>query len=82
LVRARRFDATGVPAALGLLTSTRSPLEGVATRRLFPDIVAFASPGGTTNADSFVSQGVSAEGHDVPASGLPAVAPASATRLP
>ena len=70
----RRFvHLSGVPAALNLMTTTRYPLESVAISALFPDIVGFASSGGTTNQGFYSSNVVASQGHDIAALGLPAV---------
>jgi LruC domain-containing protein len=74
----RRFvHLSGVPAALNLMTTTRYPLEETRIFALFPDITAFAISGGAERADFYASGVVAANGHDVPALALPAVAAAS-----
>jgi LruC domain-containing protein len=71
---ARRFvHVSGVPAALNLMTSTRYPLEGVGVSALFPDIVPFAASGGAQAQAFYASNVVAAQGHDVPASAVPAL---------
>jgi LruC domain-containing protein len=70
---------SGIPAALNLSTSTRYPLEGVAVSALFPDIIGFASSGGSSNTSFFSTNVVSAQGHDVAALALPAVASPSSS---
>jgi hypothetical protein len=75
----RRFvHASGVPAALNLMTTTRYPLEGTAVSELFPAIVGFATSGGASGADFYLSGVVTSQGHDVPARALP-VAPSTDT---
>ena len=75
----RRFvHASGVPAALNLMTTTRYPLEGARIDELFPDIVGFASSGGAQNQGFYTSTIVAARGHHIPA--LPVPAPAEADR--
>jgi LruC domain-containing protein len=78
----RRFvHVSGVPAALNLMTSTRYPLEGVGISALFPDIAGFAASGGALNTAFYASNVVSAQGHDVAAPALPAVAAPSGACL-
>lgn len=52
----RRFvDGSGLPFALVVPTATPYPAEGVAISTLFPDILAFASSGGTQALDFYAS---------------------------
>jgi LruC domain-containing protein len=72
---------SGVPAALNLVESTRYPLEGVGISALFPDIVGFASSGGTSNQLFYSSNVNPGQGHDVAAPSLPAQAAANSSCL-
>jgi hypothetical protein len=65
-----------VPAALNLLETTRYPLEGVGISELFPNILGFAASRGSQNANFYAVGVVGAQGHDVAAPSLPAVAAA------
>jgi hypothetical protein len=64
---------SGVPAALNIMETTRYPLEGVGIGELFPNILGFASSGGSQNANFYSVGVVPAQGHDVAAPLLPAV---------
>ncbi|MCA9555765.1 MAG: LruC domain-containing protein, partial [Myxococcales bacterium] len=48
-------DTSGLPYALLLPETTPYPAEATPIHQLFPDVLAFAASGGTTNADFYVS---------------------------
>ena len=68
---------TGIPFALDLQNSTVYPVEAVAIDQVFPDIIAFATSGGATHRDFYLTHVNGALGHDVSASAVPPEGPAA-----
>lgn len=66
---------SGVPAALDLMTTEFYPQEAIDIASLFPNIVGFASSGGTTHQDFYVRDVVSSAGFGVAAPALTDSAP-------
>ena len=73
----RRFvDSRGLPSMLVFPDTVAYPREGVAITQLYPNITSFAASGGTSHADFYSSQVVSAAAYRDSA-GLPRLTPAA-----